>query len=93
MDPLYLYRGNVIDKDSKLLITLTGFLTKDVPMQYDRIEHLALNNILVLQLVLIVMITGQMEPIKREMQAVHNVLKAGGHYTSIFTMIANMLQV
>lgn len=80
-DPLYLYRGNVIDKD-QVANNFNRFFSERRLMQYDRIEHLPQQHIGIAVSVNCYDY-WPMEPIKREMQAVHNVLKAGGHY--IFT--------
>ena len=80
-DPLYLYSGNVVDKES-VKNNFNRFFSEKRMMFYDNLLHLPQQ-----QLGLAVSINSYefwpMDPIKTEMQKVYNLLKPGGHF--IFT--------
>lgn len=80
-DPLYLYTGNVIDKEA-VKNNFNNFFSEKRMMFYDNLHHVPQH-----QLGLAVSINSYefwpMDPIKTEMRQVFDLLAPGGHY--IFT--------
>ena len=80
-DPLYLYTGNVVDKEA-IKSNFNRFFSEKRMMFYDNLLHLPQG-----QLGLAVSINSYefwpIDPIKTEMQKVYNLLQPGGHF--IFT--------
>lgn len=80
-DPLYLYTGNVVDKDA-VKSNFNSFFSEKRLMFYENLLHLPQHNI-----GLAVSINSYdfwpMDPIKTEIQKVYNLLQPGGHF--IFT--------
>lgn len=80
-DPLYLYTGNVIDKEA-VKSNFNRFFSEKRMMFYDRLQYLPQN-----QLGLAVSVNSYefwpIDPIKTEMKQVFDLLAPGGHY--IFT--------
>jgi len=77
-DPLYLYTGNVVDKES-VKNNFNRFFSEKRMMFYDNLLHLPQQ-----KLGLAVSINSYefwpMDPIKTEMQKVYNLLLPGGHF-------------
>lgn len=77
-DPLYLYTGNVVDKEA-VKTNFNRFFSEKRMMFYDNLLHLPQQ-----QLGLAVSVNSYefwpMDPIKTEMQKVYNLLLPGGHF-------------
>lgn len=82
-DPLYVYRGNIVDTDS-VKNKFNKFFAEKRLMFCDHFNHMPQQ-----QLGLAVSINcydfWPIDPIKQEMKNVYNILKPGGHYIFTYT--------
>ena len=87
-DPLYLYTGNVVDKEA-VKSNFNRFFSEKRMMFYDNLLHLSQK-----QLGLAVSVNSYefwpMDPIKTEIQKVYNLLKPGGHFIFTYNNCENL---